>query len=328
MITTADVAEAESLDFWRDVVCRTFFIADCQAPAERPFHGSIATTATPQIAVSRLRSGAQHVMRSAEHVRRTAEEVFLVNLQVSGTGAFLQDGREVLLRPGDFTCSDSTRPCEMRYTDDFEQLVFHMPRQLVERTVGATGRLTTRAIEAGSPIGSIVSPFLRQVAAQAQNVQPSTAARLADVSLALVMTALGEIAGGDHEPRLWGRLALRERANQVIDAQAGDPELNPSAVAAALGISLRYLQEIFRDNGATPSDWIWRRRLEMSRRDLCAPSMAATSISHIAFACGFSDVAHFSRRFRAAYGMSPRDFRAKHSVGRGQTSPFRPPAGS
>lgn len=310
MISTDEVAEAERLDFWQDVVCRTFFVADCQAPSGRPFHGSIVTTATADIAVSRLRSGAQHVVRDAGHVRRTAEEFILINLQISGTGAFVQDGREVLLRPGDFTCSDSTRPCEMLYSEDFEQLVFPMPRQLVAGTVGATERLTARAIDAGSPIGSIVSPFLRQVAAELQNLQPTTAARLAQVGLALVLTAFGEIAGGDHEPRMWGRLALRERANQVIDARAGDPELNPSLVAATLGISLRYLQEIFRDDGTTPSGWIWRRRLEKSRRSLGAPSQAAVSISHIAFDCGFSDVAHFSRRFKAAYGMSPRDFRS------------------
>jgi AraC-like DNA-binding protein/mannose-6-phosphate isomerase-like protein (cupin superfamily) len=312
IISTADVAQAESLDFWQDIVCRTFFVADCEALSERPFHGSIATAATRQMAISRLRSCAQHVVRDAAHVRRTPEEVFLINLQVSGTGAFEQNGRQVVLRPGDLTCSDSTRPCEMHYTGDFEQLVFYMPRQMMARAMGDTEHLTACAIPGESPIGSIVAPFLRQMAAQIGKVQATTAARLADFGLSLVMTALGEVAGGDHEPGRWSRIALRERANQIIDAHAADPELNPSVVAAALGISLRYLQDIFRDGGTTPSDWIWARRLEKSRRDLCSPALAAASVSQIAFACGFSDLAHFSRRFKAAYGMSPRDYRAEN----------------
>lgn len=307
IISTADVAEAESLDYWQDIVCNTFFVADCEALSEAPFRGSIATMATPQLAFSRLRSCAQHVVRDAAHVRRTGQELFLVNLQISGTGAFEQDGRQVVLQPGDFTCSDSTRPCEMHYTGDFEQLVFYMPRQMLAQQAGGSDRLTARGIAADTPIGSIISPFLRQMAAQIERVQPTTAARLADIGLALVMTALGEIAGGDHDPGRWSRQALRERANQIIDTHAGDPELNPSLVAAALGISLRYLQDIFRDGGTTPSDWIWARRLEKSRRDLSTSALAPVSISQIAFACGFSDLAHFSRRFKAAYGLSPRD---------------------
>src|SRR5437762_3179102 len=63
IITTADVAKANSLDFWQDVVCRTFFIADCEAPRDLPFRGSIATTMTSPMAVSRLRSCGQHVVR-------------------------------------------------------------------------------------------------------------------------------------------------------------------------------------------------------------------------------------------------------------------------
>ena len=310
-LTTNEVAEVEGLDFWQDVVCRTFFVADCSAPTDRPFRGAITTTGTPQIAFSRLSSGAQQVRRDADHVRQTAQEVFLVNLQISGTGAFSQDGREVLLRPGDFSFSDSTRPCEMRYTEDFEQLVFYMPRDLVARTAIGTDRLTSQRVAADSPLGSIVSPYLRQVAEQIGNVQPATAARLAEVGLVLVMIALGEMAGGDHDPGRWGRQALRQRANQVIDTRAGDPSLNPTSVAAAIGISLRYLQDIFRDDETTPSDWIWRRRLEKSRRDLAAPALANASINQIAFACGFSDAAHFSRRFRAAYGLSPREFRTE-----------------
>ncbi|HET6971029.1 MAG TPA: helix-turn-helix domain-containing protein [Phenylobacterium sp.] len=310
-LTTDAAAEGERLDYWRDVVCSTFFLAECHAATERSFHGSISTTATPQMAFSRLRSGAQHVVRNASHVRRTEDEVFLINIQVAGTGTFMQDGREVLLRPGDFTCTDSTRPCEMHYTDDFEQVVFYMPRALVTQAGGETDRLTAVHMAANSPIGSIASPFLRQVAAEIHNVQPSTAARLAETGLALVMTAFGELAGGDYDPRRWGRMALRERANQVIDARACDPDLNPAAVAAALGISLRHLQSVFREDGTTPSEWIWRRRLERSLRDLAAPAFATASISTIAYACGFSDVAHFSRRFKAAYGLSPRAFRAR-----------------
>jgi AraC-like DNA-binding protein len=62
--------------------------------------------------------------------------------------------------------------------------------------------------------------------------------------------------------------------------------------------------------GTTVSDWIWRRRLEKSRRDLADPLRANDSIAQIALACGFADLGHFSRRYKEAFGTSPRDDRA------------------
>lgn len=40
-----------------------------------------------------------------------------------------------------------------------------------------------------------------------------------------------------------------------------------------------------------------------------------TSISEIAFACGFSDAAHFSRRFKARFGCSPSDYGSRAKAG-------------
>jgi AraC family transcriptional regulator, positive regulator of tynA and feaB len=37
--------------------------------------------------------------------------------------------------------------------------------------------------------------------------------------------------------------------------------------------------------------------------------MAATNIGSIAFDWGFSDLSHFTRRFRQRFGCTPRDWR-------------------
>jgi len=76
-----------------------------------------------------------------------------------------------------------------------------------------------------------------------------------------------------------------------------------------MGISSRYLQDLFHSERKTVSEWIWLRRLEKARRDLLDPLLSRESITQIALACGFCDLAHFSRRFKAAYAMSPREYR-------------------
>jgi AraC family transcriptional activator of tynA and feaB len=126
------------------------------------------------------------------------------------------------------------------------------------------------------------------------------------------MTTVGEMAALERGSAGWTRTALLFRAKEFINARARDPALDSQMVAAALGISTRYLQSIFRDENVSPGAWIWRCRLEKSRLDLSDPAFASQTIGTIALASGFSDFAHFSRRFAAAYGMSPRAFRAQH----------------
>ncbi len=309
-VSTAEAAPAERLDYWQDVVCRTFFRADCQAPEARSFHGAITTAMAPPMAFSRLRSTAQTVRRDARHVRQTEDEVFLVNLQVAGVGTFVQDGREAVLKPGDFTCSDSTRPCEMSYDGDFEQLVFYMPRSAVAQAMGGTSDLTAAPIRAESAVGGLASTYLRDLGARIAELPPATAARLAEIGQALVLTALGEVSGLKARGHDWGRPALRQRALHQIELNARDPNFGSAELAAAVGVSLRYLQALFRDLGETPSECIWKRRLRIAARDLLDPRLADAGVGQVAFACGFSDVAHFSRRFKAEFGLAPRDYRA------------------
>jgi AraC-like DNA-binding protein len=101
--------------------------------------------------------------------------------------------------------------------------------------------------------------------------------------------------------------ALFTRICATVEERLTDPELRPPMIAAAHGISLRTLHTIFAENGETVGGWIRRRRLERSRDELLRPN--CVSITAMAFRWGFTDSAHFSRAFKAEYGLSPRDLR-------------------
>ena len=105
------------------------------------------------------------------------------------------------------------------------------------------------------------------------------------------------------------------RAKAIIERNLGDIHLNTEKVATLMGISSRYLQDLFHSENTTVSEWIWSRRLEKARRDLFDPLLARESITQIALASGFSDLAHFSRRFKAAYALAPREYRCLQTPG-------------
>jgi AraC-like DNA-binding protein len=52
--------------------------------------------------------------------------------------------------------------------------------------------------------------------------------------------------------------------------------------------------------------FVWESRLELAA-EMLRHSQGHAQISDIAYRCGFSTPTHFSRVFRARYGISPRD---------------------
>ena len=310
VLTTANVAERKRFQFWQDAVCDTFVELDCQARGSTPFFGEITTTDCDGLHFSSVNSDGQIVKRTPTRIRRAREEVMLVSLQVRGVGIVAQDGREARLLPGDFACYDSTRPYTLNFDAGFEQLVLHMPRAAMVRRIGRTEVWTARRIEATSPVGSLVLPFVQRTASIVSGVAPATASQLSETCLSLVTAALGEKLGEIITDGSSVRTALIFRAKAVIDSNLHDHELNTERVAQRVGISPRYLQDLFHAEGTTVSNWTWRRRLEKSRRDLGDPLRASDSIAQIALACGFADLGHFSRRYKEAFGTSPRDDRA------------------
>lgn len=97
---------------------------------------------------------------------------------------------------------------------------------------------------------------------------------------------------------------------RLIEARLDDPDLTAGAVAAAAGISTRHLHRLFAAGGLRFTDHVRRARLERCRAALGDPGQGARTLTDIAFSWGFSDAAHFSRSFRAAYGTTPRAWRA------------------
>ena len=67
-----------------------------------------------------------------------------------------------------------------------------------------------------------------------------------------------------------------------------------------------YLQKLFEATGDNFTHYLRERRLQRCWADLANPAQAHRSVSDIAFGCGFSDAAHFSRSFRDRFGLSPK----------------------
>ena len=74
-------------------------------------------------------------------------------------------------------------------------------------------------------------------------------------------------------------------------------------------VSVRYANAVLAEDGTLIMRLIKERRLERCRSALEDPSQAHRSLSEIAYSWGFSDLAHFGRSFRVAFGSLPSQYR-------------------
>ncbi|MFD5871115.1 helix-turn-helix domain-containing protein [Streptomyces sp. NPDC060322] len=133
---------------------------------------------------------------------------------------------------------------------------------------------------------------------------------LGQATLALVRALVASVGAPEGMRREVADETRLTRILAYIRAHLADPDLTPARIAAVHNISLRSLYRLCESGGVSLEQWIIRRRLEGARRDLSAPEHTHRTIDAIARSWGFTNASHFTRRFRAAFGASPRTFRA------------------
>jgi AraC-like DNA-binding protein/quercetin dioxygenase-like cupin family protein len=133
---------------------------------------------------------------------------------------------------------------------------------------------------------------------------PGATEKLYDV----IALALNPCAKSEHQA---GLLAL---IRNHIDSHYANPNLDPVSVAHAFEISLRHLHRLFAACDTTFTEYLIEQRLQQAQRMLSDSRYRQQTILGIAFDCGFHDINHFGRRFRARFGFTPGEFRRMHAL--------------
>jgi AraC-like DNA-binding protein len=242
-------------------------------------------------------------------VRRADPDVCKVDVLARGHGVVEQDGRQARLEPGDFTFIDLSRPARWALSPMLI-VVVAFPRSLLPLRSDDTARLTAVRIAGDRGAAALVSSLARQLVDHLEAHDATAGARLGTAVLDLLSVGLAApLDRGDEVPADTRQRALLLRVRAFIEQRLGDPELSPGMVAAAHHISERYLYKLFEAEQTGVATWIRRRRLERCRRDLLDPALRHVPVSAIAVRWGMPSASHFSRAFRAAYGIPPSEYR-------------------
>ncbi len=252
--------------------------------------------------------------RTARDVRADAPELVAIAL-VRGGCTYAACGAERELGRDGVVVVDFATPYTFSHTGaSAHSFVTHLSRADLGLDVDVV-RAAIPRLHAGDLLPLVRGHLVAMSGAMdAASASPAVAADLGratiDLTRALIASAAGSARARDvrHE-------TLRARVVAHVRAHLREHDLTPARIAAEHHVSLRTLYNVWGDRDGRLGDWIVRERLEHVQREL-AVRAPGTSTFAVARRWGFVNAAHFSRRFRDAYGVSPTEWVALVTSGR------------
>ena len=224
-----------------------------------------------------------------------------------------QKGREAWVTPDQWSIYDTTDAYAVANPKRVEHLIVMVPKErLMERGI-ALDPLMARRLGGSGGVARLALETMRSAYRELPTMSESAARGVGDAITQFVHLSMLELAGA--ATAVTQREALRERIKQFVAERLGDPALSVDAIALALNCSRRQLYNAFAEEPDGVAGYILRQRLERCRRAFDDRSLDRRSITEVAFEFGFSNMAHFSRVFRAHLGMAPSDYRRLSAAG-------------
>jgi AraC-like DNA-binding protein len=297
----APPAHPLSLDEWADVVCRTYVPVSCDLRDDGPFEAWIRARTFGIAMLSDIGTTPMHYARGAREVRTLPCEDVQVLLMRQGHAMVSQDGRSCRLGPGDMALYDATRPFELEFPERYSACTLKANRtQLLDR-LPSVSHMTAMPVRAASRLGSLAASMVRECAELPDQDTPQAMRLSASLLDVLAVAFEAELEG--LAPSNTRRDMLLREIQQTMREHLADPDFDIDDVCRRHCVAPRTLNRLFASTGATPMRWLWQQRLEASRRALVEGR--ARNVTEAAYGAGFTDLSHFSRSFRQAFGVSP-----------------------
>lgn len=237
--------------------------------------------------------------------RRSTSAAVSFGAQVSGHTVKTIGEHQRTFAPGEISLTDFATPFQWWSAGDFTTMSFRfsyaelcLPASAIR---SAIGDLTT------SPLYELFQTHVLQLYRFTEEDVPASAAEsLGSATLELARAVIATVGHDDLATNDVAHEALVARIEAYVRQHLADPDLTPESIARAHHISCRQLYKLWSGRELSLAEWIMRGRLEGARRDIAKDGLPA--IAAVARRWGFTDPTHFGRRFRAAYGVSPREW--------------------
>jgi AraC-like DNA-binding protein len=238
------------------------------------------------------------------------DETILVLITHSGVIELDQSDMKTRLTAGSLLVLDPGTQYTQVGDRDTRGMMLRIPKVALERRGMEFANRGMVVADPASGDTRMLKSLIASAAAYGERSSPQCAKLVAEHLIDLMQI----IAADSWAPRSVGRSAtLLAYAKRFIERNMSNEQLDIEAVAKAMGTSTRYIARLFASEGTTIMRYLWRLRLERAKGILTDPE-SPLRINEIAWQCGFASAAHFSRMFKKAFGVNPKEARRLASI--------------
>lgn len=313
--STGDAEARLRFSYWRDAVCQAILHVDAERRGSESFDARISGFVSGSAKVARFDSKPHRILRNRSHVARSGEEGYLVSWQEEGQSQIVQGDASLLLEAGEIAIVDVEKSFQVDFPAPVRRTLALVPRRRLEEKAPWFKRSPPVKVMGDGVFAGLARAHLAQLCAD-----PALGPDATDLMVENVCNLLA-LATAPHSFERQTCELPTEALLAFLKRNLHQTDLAPPWAAAQLRISVRTLHLRFQLMGTTFGAFILAERLEACRRALDNAMLDRHSISEIAFDWGFRGISHFSKVFKARYGVTPRDHRASQRATRPKSVP-------
>jgi AraC-like DNA-binding protein len=302
---------------WRDRYAEAHGLLDIRRSDNEPFSLRFTFASYGDLGVGQFDGTVSHVERTAHHVASSSNDTLCLFLnRGQDRVSFSHSGCEGELDPAALTLFRDWEPAVATGGARNRMLFVPIPRSRLHALIENPEDLAGALLDGRKPASRYLVRYLTLLTQlDDTSCDEQVNSHINTALLDLIALALGASKDAAHQARMRGlRAARTQDVIARIAAEFSDPTFSPDRVAAGLGVSVRYIQDLLHETGTPFSARVLECRLQHARAMLADSRNDRMRISEVARSCGFNEVPYFNRCFRRRFGDSPTSFRASGST--------------
>ena len=304
--STAAVHPRDRFAFWHAVTSERIADHDSWSPERENFAAELSIGRVGPLGIVTSRNSPVRATCSTRQAARSDPNEILLFCALAGRILLEQSDRRVAVDAGSLLCLDPRIAHTMDCPDQSSMVILQVPRMELEARLGLNLDVAARCITPSRPQDHLTLLFAENLPKLSGTLDRTSEETIGTHALEQIALSLGANA---QSARTASKAQLVWRIHRAIEARLPSTGLSPQGIAEQVGISVRHANKLLAEEGHSLMRLVQSKRLARCRQALEDPGQAHRPVSEIAFGWGFSDLTHFSRSFRKAYGILPSDIR-------------------